>query len=373
MRPSVGRPSVGRPSVGRPSVGIIGAGLIGRFHARGIHGLIKLGLVDARYVAVCDRVEERAESFARIAGLDTYTTDADELIGSPDVNTVYVCTPTVEHKELVLRAVAAGKHVFCEKPLARTLADAREMRDAVNDAGVRHQVGLILRHSPIFTVLKQLMGDPGLGRLMTLAFRDDQFFPIDGHYASDWRKDVAVTGGGTLIEHSIHDLDLITWLAGDIESLRAETRNFAGHDGVEDLASVSMRLANGATCHLTSVWHQVPGRRSTRLLEFFFERGYFAVDQDFFGPIRYQTYATDAPAVVSEEEVRRRYLEIVGLGDEIYDGALGKYSLEDYWFLRALAEERDPFPGFDVAIRAHELVDAVYRSAADGGAEVSTA
>ena len=357
----------------QPKIGIIGAGFIGRFHARGVHGLTKLGLADARYVGVCDRVEERAEEFARIAGLDFWTADAEELIASDEIDTIYICTPTAGHKELVLRAAAAGKHVFCEKPLARTLADAREMFAAVQQAGVRHQVGLILRHAPIFTVLKELMSDPELGRLMAVFFRDDQFFPIGGHYQSDWRKDIAVTGGGTLIEHSIHDLDLLTWLAGDIESLRAETRNFAGHEGIEDLASVTMRFAGGASGHLLSVWHQVAERPSSRSLEFFFERGYFAVDDDFFGPIRYQTYATQAAAVLSDEDVRRRYLELVGLSDDIYGPALSKYSLEDYWFLRALSDERDPFPGFDIAVRAHELVDAVYRSAAEGGAEVTTA
>ncbi len=354
-----------------PRVGIIGAGLIGRFHARGIHGLIRGGLVDARYVAVCDRVEERAREFAGLAGLDWWTTDAARLIESPEIDTVYVCTPTGEHKELVLQAAAAGKHVFCEKPLARTLDDAREMFQAVREAGVRHQVGLILRHSPIFTVLKELMSDPKLGRLMGVLFRDDQFFPIQGHYGSTWRGDIAITGGGTLIEHSIHDLDLLTWLAGDVEALGAQTRNFAGHEGVEDLAAVSLRFAGGATGQLLSVWHNVLSRRSGRLLEIFFEHGYFSVDQDFFGPIRYDTYATQGPATLSEDEVRRLYLEIVGLRPELFDDAVSRYSLEDYFFLHALVEGRDCFPGFDVAVRAHELVDAVYRSAAEGGVEVA--
>ncbi|MEX1255581.1 MAG: Gfo/Idh/MocA family oxidoreductase [Dehalococcoidia bacterium] len=356
----------------QPKVGIIGAGLIGRFHARGIHGLIRMGLVNARYVAVCDRIEDRAREFAEIAGLDFYTSDDDELIGSPDVNTVYVCTPTAEHKALVLKAAAAGKHVFCEKPLARTLADAREMHDAVRSAGVRHQVGLVLRHSPIFAVLKELTGDPKLGRLMAVMFRDDQFFPIQGHYASTWRGDVAMTGGGTLIEHSIHDLDVITWLAGGIESLRAETRNFAGHEGVEDVASVSFRFANGATGHLLSVWHNLLSRGSGRLLEMFFEHGYFTVDQDFLGPIRYETYGSGGRAELSEEEVLRRYLSLVGLEGDEFAQAARRYSLEDYFFLRALSEDRDPHPSFDVGVRAHELVDAVYRSAAEGGAEVAT-
>ena len=147
----------------KPKIGIIGAGLIGRFHARAVHGVIKLGLVDAEYVAVCDREIERAQSFASIANLDMATSDPEELIASPDINTIYICTPTGEHKDLVLRAAAAGKHVFCEKPLARTLAGAQEMYNAVQSAGVRHQVGLILRHSPVFTVLKEMVSDPALG------------------------------------------------------------------------------------------------------------------------------------------------------------------------------------------------------------------
>jgi len=356
----------------QPRVGLIGCGLIGRFHSRSIAGVIKLGLVDARYVAVCDRIEERAREFARLSGASLCTTDPGELIASPEVNTVYVCTPTAEHKELVLKAAAAGKHVFCEKPLARTLPEAQEMCDAVRTAGVRHQVGLILRHSPIEVVLKNLIGDPGLGRLMTAIFRDDQTFPIEGHYRSTWRGDVAMTGGGTLIEHSIHDLDVLSWLCGDVESLRAETRNFAGHDGVEDLASVSINFAGGATGQLASVWHSIENRNTHRLLELFFERGYFAVDEDFLGPIRYETYASNGKAELSEEQVRQRYLELIGVpDDDTYRDALRRFSFEDLFFLRAIAEDRDAYPGFDIALRAHHLVDAVYRSAADSSALVS--
>ncbi|MCH8994777.1 MAG: hypothetical protein IH959_07385, partial [Chloroflexi bacterium] len=150
----------------------------------------------------------------------------------------------------------------------------------------------------------------------------------------------------------------------------AETRNFAGHEGVEDLASVSLRFANGGAGQLVSIWHNVLDRPSGRLLELFFENGYFTVQDDFFGSIRYQTGATPEAVEVPEDEVRRRYLEIVGLESDVFDSALSKYSLADYFFLRALAEERDPFPGFDVGLRAHELVDAVYRSAAEGGSSV---
>jgi predicted dehydrogenase len=349
----------------KPRVGIIGAGFIGRFHAWAVRGLIGMGLVDAEYVGVCDRDEERARSFAEIAGLSLCTTDPGELIASPEVNTIYVCTPTGSHRELVVKAARVGKAIFCEKPLARNLEEARHMLDAVVAAGVPHQVGLVLRHSPILTVMKDLMSDPGMGRPMAVMLRDDQFFPIRGHYQSTWRKDCEVAGGGALIEHSIHDLDLLEWLMGDVEAVAARTHNFAGHPGVEDVASVWLRFRSGAEGHLISVWHNVLSRPSLRNIEIFWENGYFACDQDMFGELRYQTCA--APdSILSREEVNERYLALVGLSGMEYMEALTKYSLEDYFFLQDLSEGRKPFPGFEVALRSHELVDAVYRSAAEG-------
>ena len=346
-------------------VGIIGAGLIGGFHARAVRGLIKLGLVDAEYVGVCDVDAERAETFARLGNLRFWTTDPDQLIGSPEVNTVYVCTPTGHHRDLVLKAAAASKAVFCEKPLATNLEDAYRLRDAVVAAGVPHQVGLILRHSPIFNVMRHLMQDEALGRPMAAIFRDDQFFPVQGHYNSTWRKEYGLTGGGTLIEHSIHDLDLLRWLLGEVVSVRAETRNFAGYPGVEDLATVRLRLASGCHAFLVSIWHNVLSRPSSRLIEVFFENGYFACDRDMFGDLRFETYKAGG-GLLTQEQVNERYLELVGLPPETHRQALEKYSLEDYFFLRAVATGAAPWPDFNEAVRAHELVDAVYRSAAEG-------
>ena len=351
-------------------VGLIGCGFIGRFHSRALRGLIRRGLVDAEYAAVCDVVEERARSFAEIAEVPTVTTDPAEVIDSPDIDIVYVCVPTAGHKELVLRAAQRGKHIFCEKPLATSLADVEEMVAAV--AGVKAGVGLVLRHSPVYTVLRSLADDPRLGRLMAIIFRDDQFFPIHGHYQSEWRKDHRQVGSGTLLEHSIHDVDILRWFGGEVRALRGTVRNFAGYARVEDLAIGHLEFVQGAQAELVSVWHNVLGRPSTRRLELFFENGLFATDHDFFGPIQLQIGA-EPHRTISEEEVRRRYLELVGLRGEVYEDVLSHYSLEDYFFLKALAEDAAPFPDFGLALEAHRLVDAIYRSSSAAGEAVPLA
>jgi len=351
-------------------VGLIGCGLNGRFHSTAIRAVARRELLDVEYAAVCDSNPDRARAFAESTGARP-TTSAADLIGSPDIDAVYVCVPTAYHKDLVLQSAARGKHIFCEKPLATNLADVEEMTEAVERAGVAHGVGLVLRHSPVMTVLKELTEDPTLGRLMAILFRDDQFFPITGHYASDWRKDRDVAGAGTLLEHSIHDVDVLRWFGGDVAAVRGSIRNFAGYEGVEDLAMAHLDFENEAQATLTSVWHSVLGRPSTRHIEIFFEKGYFACDHDFIGPIEMQVHAQNAETI-SEAEVRRRYHLSLGVSDELFDGLI-RYSLEDYFFLQAASQGRPAFPDFNVALEAHRIVDAIYRSGAANGELVPVA
>src|SRR5258708_10966014 len=126
----------------------------------------------------------------------------DELLELVDA--VFITTWTSEHERLVAKAAAAGRAVFCEKPLAFDAAAAMRMADCVEAAGVVNQVGLVLRTSPAFRVLRQLVADERAGAPLAIVFRDDQFIPNQGHYASTWRMDPSKAGRGTLLEHSIH-------------------------------------------------------------------------------------------------------------------------------------------------------------------------
>lgn len=138
-----------------PVVGLIGCGHIGRFHSRNLRGSLRSELVPGQYVAVCDRELERASSFAAITGATTVTGAARDVFDRPGLNSVYICTETSEHPDLVVEAARRGLNVFCEKPLAKTLGEVQRMVDAVESAGVINQVGLVLRYSPVFTVLKE--------------------------------------------------------------------------------------------------------------------------------------------------------------------------------------------------------------------------
>ena len=145
----------------------------------------------------------------------------------------------------------------------------------------------MLRDSPAFLYLRHLIGRPESGRVMSVVFRDDQYIPIQGMYGSTWRADPAKAGAGTLLEHSIHDLDLLEWLFGDIEAVAAQTGRFHQIAGIEDLAVVTLRYASGAIGTLTSVWHDLLERPSLRRVEVLCERGFFVLEGDVFGPVRW--------------------------------------------------------------------------------------
>ncbi|TML63308.1 MAG: DUF3040 domain-containing protein, partial [Actinobacteria bacterium] len=160
-----------------------------------------------------------------------------------------------------------------------------------------------------------------------------------------WRADAAIAGGGALIEHSIHDLDLLRFLLGEVADVSGRTANFAGHEGIEDVAVATLAFASGATAGLVSVWHGVLSRPSTRRLEVFCERGMAWTDDDYTGPLHVETSdgaearACPAPAWVEELPVDRRWRSFAG-----------QYAPANRSFLEALARGRPPEPGLDVAL-----------------------
>jgi predicted dehydrogenase len=357
----------------RPRIGVIGAGIMGTAHGKSIHYCLKNGLIDGDFVALAEADDERRESYGRAAALPFITADAHELIDHPDVNTVYNCTPTAHHRALAERVLAAGKALFCEKPLAFNATDARAMRDAARAADVTHQVGLVLRFSPVVTVTRDLLRDASLGRPMTAVMIDDQYFPIQGHYRSTWRGDVSLVGAGTLLEHAIHDVDVLVSYFGRVRRLYGVTRHFFEKEGIEDLSSATLEFESGAVVSHTSIWHNLLHRGSSRRLLVVCEDGQISwQDDDWAAPIRVDTNATEREYAIAPAEVVERYIESAGVEPErLRETVRGPYAgqdylLEDYTFLKAVSEDRPSYPDFDVALYAHEVVDAIYRSAQDG-------
>lgn len=330
-------------------IGFLGAGHIAALH----EFLLATCGVDHRIVAVHDPDPDRATAFADRTGATV--TDEAGVIAAADA--VYVTTWTAEHPRLVESVAAAGKAVFCEKPLATEPDVAADMAAAVADAGVINQVGLVLRFLPPFRLVKKLLADERAGRVIAAVFRDDQYLPVGGSYGSTWRIDAARAGHGTVLEHSIHDLDILQWLLGPVDSLSAATRNNHGHPGIEDVAAVRLDFASGATGTLTSIWHDIDERESQRDIEIFCDNLYVHIEGDFIGPVRWQFSGSDPESLEGDA-----LMSVVEDDNDRGNPARA--------FLLAVQAGRPAAPDFTAALAAHGLVDAVYRSAAADGMPV---
>lgn len=357
----------------RPRIGIIGGGVMGTTHGKTVHFCLKSGIIDGELVGIAEADPARLEAFARVSGATLATTDADELIESPEINTVYICTPTFNHLELAQKVLARGKALFCEKPLAFNAHDAALMRDAAKKAGVTHQVGLVMRFSPVIVVTRDLVEDPASGRAMTCTMVDDQFFPIQGHYASTWRGDVTKVGSGTLLEHAIHDVDVLISYFGRVRRVYGVTRFFFEKAGVEDVSSAILEFESGAIVNHTSVWHNLLHRGSSRRMHVVCENAQYSwEDDDYAGAIRCETNTTGGRTDISSEEVIERFAKSaliteMRLREAVIPHDLGQaYLLEDYTFLKAVSEDRQSWLDFDIAVYAHQVVDAIYESARRG-------
>jgi len=347
-------------------IGLIGAGVIGGAHSavlRQIH--LALGQ-RVELVAVADPVAERRQLFTHLYGYPEQFADASALLAEADINAVFVCTPTRYHAELVHAAAARGLQIFCEKPLAMDVTEAATMLDAVERVGVGAQIGLVLRYSAVYTVMRELLRDPRAGRPLAVVFRDDQVFPIRGVHDSAWRADRTQTAGGTLIEHGVHDLDLLTWFFGPVARLRAWEQNRAGHAGIEDYMAVELAFATGVRAQLINVWHNMIQRPSNRRLEIFCDNAFIASEADMSGEIICQ-FGDGPEERLSEDEVQRRFVAMQAtVRDGLRDCYGIAYLVQDLAFVEALLAGRAPAPSMRVGVDAQRLAAAAYHAARTG-------
>ncbi len=346
-------------------IGLVGTGLMGDHHLWALQRLTATGLINAAVTLVHDTDAERAAAFGAEHDVEV-AADLTDLVSRVDV--VWITTWTAGHLEPAKAAAAAGLAVFVEKPLAPNLVQCLELADVLRP--VPHQVGLILRHAPAYQLLRQLVTSGDYGRPMGAFFRDDQRFPLDGPYGSTWRADVTKAGGGTLIEHSVHDVDILTWVLGSPSSVSAHTSAFAEVPGIEDLAMVRLDYPEGHSATLMSVWHKVEGRTTARRIEVFCENGVLSMEGEV-GPVVVQTsdgvvaHETPFPAVLDGldlDEVPERWRE-----------AAGGLALQAKAFLDGLEVGKPGWPSVDDALIAHRVVDAAYQSAAADGRPVACA
>jgi myo-inositol 2-dehydrogenase/D-chiro-inositol 1-dehydrogenase len=318
-------------------IGIVGAGHMGATHARNL-------VLDKRVqiIGIADVVRAKAEALARETNAQIY--ESVEALLAAGVDAIYVTTPNTMHAPAVLAALARNVHVFSEKPMATTLAEARQIRDAVRQRQAIYQVGHNRRFSPAYKFLKEQIA-AGFKPYLANAKQND------GDWLNPpWITNLALTGG-FLYESSVHLLDMLRWLMGEVVTVNARAQSRV-YDLPCDFAILLTFEGNR---------HAVFSSSAHASWAFPFE----------------SVEIVGEHACLRTEEMTRAFLS-PGLEQEMSTRDYTQlpralqwgYRQEDEAFITAIVEQRAPVVTVEDAYKSIELCEACYRSAAQEGATV---
>ncbi len=329
--------------------GIVGAGNIARFHAAAIKNT-----PDAELVAAATRNAERGQAFVAEHGGSLYA-DYHDLLARNDLDAVTLCTPPDLHAPMTIDAATAGKHVLCEKPMARTTDECDAMIAACERAGVTLGIIFQSRFESLVRKLKSLIDDGVLGRLLwvstnTIWYRSDEYYR-SGPWRGTWEHE----GGGVLINQAIHAIDLLLWLTGMPARVTARMRTLNHAIVVEDGVIAMLEYADNRLGMVQATTAAFPGY-----------------------PERLEFHGTRGSAIYHKGEARLEWHLVEPREDHVEQGGAKSGAsnplafnadghtaqLQD--FAAAVRERRAPALDGQAGRASVEFVQAVYRAAREG-------
>jgi predicted dehydrogenase len=268
-------------------IGVIGYGGVARVHglayrAIPFHYGLPAGTVNI--IGIADVNTKAAEVAAAELDCKFWTADYRELIRRADIDVVDICVPNVMHEEIILEAAAAGKHIFCEKPLAMNVEQGKRILAAVESAGVKHQLNFNFRFYPAIIRARQLIEAGFLGRAFSFRGCFYRSSYINPDKPLSWRLSKEIAGSGALFDLGSHILDLIYYLLGDFGSVQAtldtliKERPVApgskekGRVEVDDIVLMQVRMADN-TLGSVEISRMGTGAANDMKIEIFGEKG----------------------------------------------------------------------------------------------------
>ena len=325
--------------------GLIGAGLQGKRRSRALKEFN-----DTELLVVADTDRERAERLAKEMACES-TTDWNKVIGRDDVDVVIICTPPDSHREIGIAAARQGKHVLCEKPLARNPEEAEVMVSAAEENGVKLKCGFNLRHHPGIQQCRNWLDGGIIGEPIFIRC----CYGIGGgpNYDKDWRVKPEISGGGELMDQGMHTLDLARYFLGEFNQASGFIQTgYWEIAPAEDNAFVLLKTAKGQVASIHVSWTQW---RNLFSFEIFGKDGYARVEG--LGG----SYGVEK-AVLGKREFLKPFEE------KIIDFRGADKSWQEEWreFTTAIEEVREPSGNGHDGLAAIKLAYAVYESASSG-------
>jgi len=368
------------------NVGMVGYKFMGKAHSQAYASLPMFfpKAIRPNMKVICGRDESAVKQAAQQFGWESYVTDWRELVKRDDIDLIDINAPSDAHKDIAVAAAKAGKHVFCEKPLALSLSDAREMLKAVEEAGVKHMISFNYRFVPAVRLAKKLISEGRLGQIYHIRAVFLQDWIVDPEFPLVWRLQKEIAGSGAHGDLNAHIIDLAHYLIGDITEVIGVNETFIkerpllaattggltakadenaprGQVTVDDATLFLARFANGALGSFEAT-RFATGNRCKNSFEINGSKG--SVRFDFERMNELQVYfADDADDVqgfrrVMATDPAHAYMDAwwppghsIGFGET--------FTHEVLEFMTALEEDRLPVPNFYDGVKCQEVLEAV--------------
>lgn len=373
------------------NVGLVGYKFMGKAHSNAYSDVAMFFDMDAEPVmkAICGRSEEGVKAAAEKFGWESYETSWEDLVKRDDIHLVDVTAPSNFHKEISLGAIENGKNVFCEKPLALNLADAREMLQAAEEAGVKHMINFNYRKAPAIALVRKMIDDGLLGELYHFRGVYLQDWIIDPEFPIVWRLDKSVAGSGSHGDLNAHIIDIARYLVGEFESvvgmeetfikerpltevgttggLAAQATGGRGKVDVDDATLFLTRFANGALGSFEAT-RFAAGRRNHNRFEINGSKGSVVFNLERMNELEY--YNVDDPEglqgfrTIQATDSSHPYLHAWWPPAHII-GYEHTFIHQVHDLMQAIAHDTMPSPSFVDGVKCQEILDAVVKSIAE--------
>ena len=357
----------------RIGIGIVGGGYMGKAHAVAMSavGPVFDTALRPSLEVICTTTPEGAAEKARQFGFARATADWRELVADPRVEAVVIASPQHTHREIALAALAAGKHVFCEKPLGLGVAESSEMLAAAEASGCIHMTGFNYIRTPASQLARQILANGEIGAVTWFRAEHTEDFCADPAQPASWRTRGRANGNmGDLSPHIINAalafMGPIASLCAEIETVHATRPSPAGPEAVtnDDQAQIMCRFASGAMGHLF-ISRVATGRKMGYAYELHGTRGAIRFDQEDQNAL--WLYKAEGP------EGRRGFSRILTgpehpdykafcLGPGHGTGYQDQIIIEARDFLAAISEGRPRWPSFADGHRVNQVIAAAWLS-----------
>ena len=357
----------------RLRIGLIGTGFMGKAHVFGFTSAPRVFDLpyDLELHSVADITPEAAEEAARRLGFALSTANWRDIVTNPEIDLVSITAPNALHKEVALAAIAAGKHVYCEKPLAPLASDALEMTLAAETKGIKTQVGFNYLCNPMLGLARQMIEAGELGEIRGYRGLHAEDYMADASGPFTFRHDPA--GGGALADIGSHALATAEYLCGPIARVMGDCVTMIAErpDGkggtrkveVDDMGRAFLRFASGATGSIEGNWIAT-GRKMQHDFEVYGTKGALAFSQEHFNVLNFFSTA-DAKGrqgfrrIEASPDHAPYGLFCVAAGHQI--GFNDLKAIEVAGYVNAIAGAAEPF-NFRKGLRIQTLIETIQAS-----------